>query len=163
MDITGRNLTINGYNYMIRHSERIVKVLEEANKIGNIYDRNDSDQFTNQLIRNILFADGNYIYTVDEGPSATIPILKIDNILSSPINQWIPKIQGDYVQLASIMDEILDYSGALLTVNFADDQLVLYDPEQVTSATGTFMVTNTVNKLADEVNTYNVPARTVQL
>ena len=29
---------------------------------------------------------------------------------------------------------------------------MLYDPEQVTSATGIFMVTNVVNKLADEVN-----------
>jgi hypothetical protein len=149
---TGRNLTITGYNYLIRHTERIVKVLEEANIVGGKYDDTDTDQFTHRLLRNILTIDGNYIYTVDEGPSATIPILKTDNVDSSPVDQWIPKVQGDFVQLSSIIDEILDYSGSILSVNFADDQLVLYNPEQVTSATGVFMVTNTVNKLADDVN-----------
>ena len=44
-----------------------------------------------------------------------------------------------------------------MTVNFANDQLVLYDPEQVTSETGVFMVTNRVNKLADEVNVTMYP------
>jgi hypothetical protein len=51
---TGRNLTINGYNYLIRHSERVVKVLEEAGIVGGKYEDTDSDQFTNLHLRNIL-------------------------------------------------------------------------------------------------------------
>ena len=83
--------------------------------------------------------------------------LSATNITSSPITQWIPKLDVEFGTLASAIDEILDYSGGLLTVNFANDQLVLYDPEQVTADTGVFMVTNTVNKLADEVNVTMYP------
>ena len=147
--ITGRNLTLKFYNMLIRLNERIVKINKESTKTGSVYNDTDTSMFTDQLIRDTLYFDENYIYTTDDLP---YNFLRIDNLESSPITQWIPKLDIEYGTVASAIDEILDYSGALLAVNFADDQLMLYDPEQVTSATGVFMVTNVVNKLADEVN-----------
>ena len=148
--ITGRNLTINFYNLMIRLNERIVKINKESTKTGAIYNDTDTNMFTDNLIFNILDVNSNYIYSSDD--FSMYDFLKHGNIQASPITQWIPKLDVEFGTLSSAIDEILDYSGALLAVNFADSQLVLYDPEQVTSATGIFMVTNVVNKLADEVN-----------
>ena len=147
---TGRNLTFNAYNYLIRLNERIIKVNKESTKTGSIYNETDSNMFTDNLLFNILDVDSNYIYSQDD--FSLIDVLKHGLIQNSPITQWIPKLDIEFGTLASAIDEVLDYSGGLLSVNFDDDQLQLYDPEQVTSATGTFMVTNTVNKLADEVN-----------
>lgn len=152
---TGRNLTFNGYNYLIRLNERIIKVNKESTKTGSIYNETDSNMFTDNLLFNILDVNSNYIYSQDD--FSLIDVLKHGNIQSSPITQWIPKLDIEFGTLASAIDEILDYSGGLLTVNFADDQLLLYDPEQVTSTTGVFMVTNTVNKLANEVNVTMYP------
>jgi hypothetical protein len=152
---TGRNLTFNGYNYLIRLNERIIKVNKESTKTGSIYNETDTNMFTDNLLFNILDVDSNYIYSQDD--FSLIDVLKHGLIQTSPITQWIPKLDIEFGTLASAIDEILDYSGGLLTVNFADDQLVLYDPEQVTSSTGVFMVTNTVNKLADEVNATMYP------
>ena len=153
---TGRNITFNAYNYLIRLGERIVKVNKESSKTGTVYNETDSTMFTDNLINNILTQDENYVFSTSEAGGTGKP-LSATNITSSPITQWIPKLDVEYGTLASAIDEILDYSGGLLTVNFANDQLVLYDPEQVTSETGVFMVTNTVNKLADEVNVTMYP------
>ena len=96
-----------------------------------------------------MYYDANYIYTTDD---LVFNLIKVDNILTSPVDQWIPKLDVEFGSVANAIDEVLDYSGAIVTVNFADDQLVLYDPEQVTSATGIFIVTNTTNKLSDDAN-----------
>jgi hypothetical protein len=153
---TGRNLTFNAYNYLIRLGERIVQVNKESSKTGNVYNETDSTMFTDNLINNILTQDDNYVFSTSETGGTGKP-LSSTNITASPITQWIPKLDVEFGTLASAIDEILDYSGGLLTVNFANDQLVLYDPEQVTADTGVFMVTNTVNKLADEVNVTMYP------
>lgn len=147
----GRNLTFKAYNYLIRLNERIVKVNKESTKTGSVYNDTDTNMFTDNLINNILTSDSNYVYTTNETGGTGKP-LGSANITASPVTQWIPKLDVEFGTLASAIDEILDYSGGLLTVNFADDQLVLYDPEQVTSATGVFMVTNVPKQLADEVN-----------
>jgi hypothetical protein len=153
---TGRNLTFNAYNYLIRLGERIIQVNKESTKTGTVYNETDSTMFTDNLINNILTQDENYVFSTSEAGGTGKP-LSATNITSSPITQWIPKLDVEFNTLASAIDEILDYSGGLLTVNFANDQLVLYDPEQVTSETGVFMVTNRVNKLADEVNVTMYP------
>ena len=153
---TGRNLTFNAYNYLIRLGERIVQLKKKKKKTGTVYNDTDSTMFTDNLINDILTQDENYVFSTSEAGGTGKP-LSASNITSSPITQWIPKLDVEYGTLASAIDEILDYSGGLLTVNFANDQLVLYDPEQVTADTGVFMVTNTVNKLADEVNVTMYP------
>jgi hypothetical protein len=153
---TGRNLTFNAYNYLIRLGERIVQLNKESSKTGTVYNDTDSTMFTDNLINDILTQDDNYVFSTSEAGGTGKP-LSATNITSSPITQWIPKLDVEFGTLASAIDEILDYSGGLLTVNFANDQLVLYDPEQVTSDTGVFMVTNRVNKLADEVNVTMYP------
>jgi hypothetical protein len=153
---TGRNITFNAYNYLIRLGERIVQLNKESSKTGTVYNETDSTMFTDNLINDILTQDDNYVFSTSEAGGTGKP-LSATNITSSPITQWIPKLDVEFGTLASAIDEILDYSGGLLTVNFANDQLVLYDPEQVTADTGVFMVTNTVNKLADEVNVTMYP------
>jgi hypothetical protein len=153
---TGRNITFNAYNYLIRLGERIVQLNKESSKTGTVYNDTDSTMFTDNLINDILTQDDNYVFSTSEAGGTGKP-LSATNITSSPITQWIPKLDVEFGTLASAIDEILDYSGGLLTVNFANDQLVLYDPEQVTSDTGVFMVTNRVNKLADEVNVTMYP------
>jgi len=149
--ITGRNLVFIAYNYLIRLNERIVQLNKESSKTGTVYNDTDTTMFTDNLINNILTDDDNYVFSTSEAGGTGKP-LSASNITSSPITQWIPKLDVEFNTLSSAIDEVLDYSGGLLTVNFADDQLVLYDPEQVTSATGVFMVTNRANPLADEVN-----------
>jgi hypothetical protein len=153
---SGRNVTFNAYNYLIRLNERIIQLNKESTKTGSVYNDTDTNMFTDNLINNILTSDANYVFSTSETGGTGKP-LSSTNITSSPITQWIPKLDVEFGTLASAIDEILDYSGGLLTVNFADDQLVLYDPEQVTSATGVFMVTNSQNLLADEVNVTMYP------
>ena len=118
--ITGRNLTINFYNLMIRLNERIVKINKESTKTGAIYNDTDTNMFTDNLIFNILDVNSNYIYSSDD--FSMYDFLKHGNIQASPITQWIPKLDVEFGTLSSAIDEILDYSGAQLTVNFADSQ-----------------------------------------
>jgi hypothetical protein len=146
--VNGRNFVINAYNYLIRHNERLVKVNKESSKTGSVYNKTDSTMFTDNLINDILTNSAHYIYAPTE---AGISLSKTTNITASPVTTWIPKIDAEFSTLSSVIDEILEYSGAILATNFADDQLVLYDPDQVTSATGIFRVTNVVNKNADDV------------
>jgi hypothetical protein len=145
----GRNIHITGYNYLVRLGERIIKINKESTKTGSVYNKSDSTMFTDNLIQNILTDDNNYVYTTNETGGTGKP-LGSSNITASPVTTWLPKLDVEYGTLQSAIDEILDYSGGILTVDFSNDQLVLYDPEQVTSATGVFMVTNTQNLLADD-------------
>jgi hypothetical protein len=145
---TGRNLTITAYNYLIRLGERIVKVNKESSKTGSVYNQTDSTMFTDNLINDILTNNANYVYNTNEISGS---ILKSTNITSSPVTTWVPKLDVEFNTLQSAIDEVLDYSGGILAVDFADDQLELYDPDQITSSTGVFRVTNVVNKNADDV------------
>jgi hypothetical protein len=146
---TGRNLTITAYNYLIRLGERIVKVNKESSKTGSVYNQTDSTMFTDNLINNILTDNNNYVYNTNEISGA---VLGAANITSSPVTTWVPKLDVEFNTLQSAIDEVLDYSGGILAMNFADDELILYHPDEVTGQSAQiFRVTNVVNKSADDV------------
>lgn len=164
---TGRNIILEGYSYLVRLNERILNVIKESSLTGSAedaeYNRSDATMFTNNLINDLLTTDSNYVYTVDD--TQLYDVFQTSNILSSPITEWIPRLDAQLVTLNSAIDRVLEFSNGLVMLNPADDELMLYTADLITPATGIFTVTNYRNENADdsditmyplEAYTYNV-------
>lgn len=159
---TGHNLIIRGYSYLIRLNERIVNTIKESAVItiaesGAMgeepiieYDRTDSSMFTNNLIHDLLTTDSNYIESVDD--TQLYSIFKNNNILSSSIEEWIPRLDAQLVTLNSAINRILEISNGLVMLNLADDELMLYTADLVTPSTGIFLLTNQMNQSTDDAD-----------
>ena len=147
---TGRNLVLNGYSYLIRLNERIIMTIKESTLSGEDYNRNDSNMFTNNLIHNLLTQDTNYVYLQDDND--VYSILKDDNVASSPVTEWIPRLDAQLVTVNDAINSVLEFSNGLVMVNPADDQLMLYTSDLITSATGIFLITNQQNQSADDAD-----------
>ncbi len=147
---TGKNLILNGYSYLIRLNERIINVIKESTKTGNNYNRTDSNMFTNTLMADILNTDANYVYSIDD--ASLSHIFKTANIPGSPVVEWIPRLDAQLVTISDAIDKILEYSNGLLMIDFSTDELVLYNSQQVTSATSVFLLTNQMNQNADDAD-----------
>jgi hypothetical protein len=147
---TGRNLILNGYSYLVRLNERILLTIKESTLSGEDYNRNDSNMFTNNLIHNLLTQDTNYVYLQDDND--VYSILKDDNVASSPVTEWIPRLDAQLVTLNDAINSVLEFSNGLVMVNPADDQLMLYTSDLITSATGIFLITNQQNQNADDAD-----------
>ena len=150
--IDGRNITITGYNYLVRLGERVLKVNKESSKTGNDYDRTDSSMFANNLIENLVSSNVGYVYSDDDFGILGYDMAQYGAISDSSVTTWIPKLDIEYGTLASAIDEVLENAGALLHVRFDNDQLTLYDPEQNITGMQVFVITNQVNKLSDDAD-----------
>jgi hypothetical protein len=148
--INGRNLVLSGYSYLIRLSERLLNIVKQSAIVSGSFDRTDSTMFTNNLVNDLLTNDADYIYSSDD--TALYSVLKTANIIGSPIADWIPKLDAQFVTVANAIDNVLEFSNSLVMVDFSTDQLMLYNPQQVTSATQIFLLTNQMNQLADDAD-----------
>jgi hypothetical protein len=147
---TGRNFTINGYSYLVRLNERVLNTIKESALVGEDYDRTDSNMFTDNLINDLLTTNSNYVYSDDD--TALYSIFKKTNITSSPITDWIPRLDAQLVTVNDAINSVLEFSNGLLMINPADDELILYNPDLVTSATSIFLLTNQMNQAADDAD-----------
>ena len=147
---TGRNLVLQGYSYLVRLNERVLNTIKESSVIAGDYDRTDSDMFTNNLINDLLTTNANYVYSDDD--TALYSIFKKTNISSSPITEWIPRLDAQLVTVNDALNSVLEFSNGLVMLNPADDELVLYNPDLITSATGIFLLTNQMNQNADDAD-----------
>src|ERR1051325_10713332 len=144
---TAREFTISGYSYLVRFNERIINAVRESAIVNGVYDRTDSTMFTNNLINTLLTDDTNYIYSLDD--TQIYSLFKTTNLTSSPINTWVPRVDAELATITDALNQVLSYSGALITMDPSNDQLVLYDPLQVTAGTGVFLITDQPNLKAD--------------
>jgi hypothetical protein len=147
---TGRNFAINGYSYLIRLNERVLNTIKESSLTGSDYNRTDSNMFTDNLINDLLTTNSNYVYSDDD--TALYSIFKKTNITSSPITDWIPRLDAQLVTVNDAINSVLEFSNGLVMLNPADDELVLYNPDLVTSATSIFLLTNQMNQSADDAD-----------
>lgn len=146
---TGRNLILQGYSYLIRLNERVINTIKESAVTGDpaIYDRTDSTMFTDNLINDLLSTDSNYVSSVDD--TQLYGVLEKNNITSSPIVEWIPRLDAQLISVSSAITRVLDFSNGLLMFNPEDDELMLYTADLVTPSTGIFTITNHANADAD--------------
>jgi hypothetical protein len=147
---TGRNLILNGYSYLIRLNERVVNVVKESSLTGTDYNRSDSNMFSNNLINDLLNTDANYVYMVDD--TAAYSIMKTNDIPTSPVSDWIPRLDASLVTVGNAIDSVLEFSNGLVMLDLSTDQLQLYNPDQVTSKTGLFLLTDQLNKDSDDAD-----------
>lgn len=147
---SGRNLVLNGYSYLVRLNERVLNTIKESSLTGSDYNRTDSTMFTNNLINDLLTTDSHYIKSNDD--TQLYSIFKTANISSSPIVEWIPRLDAQLVTLNDAINSILEFSNGLVMLNPSDDQLMLYTNDLVTSATGIFLITNQMNQTADDAD-----------
>lgn len=153
----GKNLTIEGFSYLVRHGERLLDVVKESTKIApggetDPYDRTDSTMFSNTLINNLLSADANYLGPNGQDDTQLYSINLINNTASSPITTWVPIINAEYATVDEAISRVLEFSNSLLMLNFENDQLYIYNPDNPTSDVQTFMITTTPNKNADDAD-----------
>lgn len=141
------NYTISGYSYLVRLNERIINVIKQSALSGPDYNRTDSTMFTDNLINEILTNDADYVYSIDD--TALHSLFKTTNITSSPIDTWIPRLDAQLVPISDAINSILEFSGALVTLDPGTDQLVLFDPQQSTTGINIFLVTDQPNLIAD--------------
>jgi hypothetical protein len=156
----GKNLIIHGYNNLIRYTERLLNVIKESTKVApggenDPYDRTDSAMFTNNLAHDLAQTNANYVRMADDG--ALYGFVKNTNLLASPITTWVPIVNAELSTVLEAFNRMLDYSGSYLSLNFANDELFLYNPEVVTSDTNIFLVTTVANKNADDADTTMYP------
>lgn len=147
---SGRNLVLNGYSYLIRLNERVLNTIKESSFTGTDYNRTDSNMFTDNLINDLLTTNSNYVYSDDD--TALYSIFKKTNITSSPITDWIPRLDAQLVTVNDAINSVLEFSNGLIMMNPADDELMLYSPDLITSATSIFLLTNQVNQSADDAD-----------
>lgn len=152
-----RTITIQGYSYLLRLSERILSASKQARLLtsgtsAGEFDRTDTSMLTNTLISDMLTNDANYLYTTDD--TALYSIFKTANIASSPIDDWIPRVDFDLETLDRGLLNVLEFSTSLVTIDFSNDQLVLFNPDRVptTGGSNTFLVTDAMNLQADDAN-----------
>jgi hypothetical protein len=145
----GSTFTISGYSYLVRLNERILNTIRESTVTGGQYDRTDSTMFTNNLINSILTTDSNYVYGLDD--TQQYSVFKTSNIASSPITTWIPRLDAQLTTVSDAISSILEFSSnALMVMDPANDQLVLFDPQQIASGANVFLVTDQPNLVADD-------------
>ena len=152
-----KTLTLTGYSYMIRLNERVANfaVQSAINSSTGQYIRTDTTMNTNNLVFNLM-DDYNY-YAYLSPDLYTMPIIYLDHLLSSPINNWIPRIDGGFATVSDALKSILEYSNSAATVDFTTDQLELYNAEQVTSNTGIFLITDQPKTSADQSDNVMYP------
>lgn len=144
----GSTFTISGFSYLIRFNERILNIIKQSTlTTGQDYNRGDTLMFTNNLINDLLTTDINYVYNIDD--TQKYSLFKTANITSSPINDWVPRVDAQLVTVADAINSILEFGNGIITIDPSNDQLILFDPQQVTSATGVFLVTDQPNLIAD--------------
>lgn len=143
----GSNFTIRGYSYLIRFNERILNVIKQSSLTGPDYNRTDSTMFTDNLINDLLTTDTNYIYGIDD--TQQYSLFKTTNITSSLVDNWIPRLDAQLVTVADAINSVLEFGNGVITIDPSNDQLVLFDPQQVTTGTGIFLVTDQPNLIAD--------------
>lgn len=145
----GQTLNIRGYSYLIRLKERIMAAIIESNKIDDdTYDRTDSTMFTNTLVDYILGDDANYVFSADD--TQLYNIVKRDNILTSPVKAWVPRVDAQFLPVGDALSELLQYSNALLLMNMENDQLMLYNPDEaLNTGINSYLITTAANKNAD--------------
>lgn len=148
--VNGRNITFTGYNYLIRLNERITKINRESTKTGASYNRTDTNMFTNNLVESMISSGSSYIFSDDDFSVLGYDMAQYGSISDSPVTTWIPKLDVEYSTLASAIDEVLEYSGSLITIDHATTNLTLYDPNDFVTGMNIFIITNGVNKLADD-------------
>lgn len=149
---TGKNIILEGYSFLIRLNERIVNTIIEAALIpgtGN-YDRTDTTMNTNNLVDELLSSDIHYVQSRPD--SALYFLFKKNNILSSPVEEWIPRIDGQLTTLSNILNRILESSNGLIMLDPADDELMLYTSDLITPANDIFLLTNSANTNADDAD-----------
>lgn len=143
-----RIIYIEGFSYVIRLNERVLSTKKQAALIGPNYDRTDTTMFTDNLINNLLTVDTNYVKTVDD--TQLYSVFKTSNITSSPIEDWIPRLDVQLTSVDQAINSILEYSQSFLTVDVTNDQIVLFNPDRVPSGgANAFLVTDAVNLQAD--------------
>lgn len=149
-----RTITIQGYSYLLRLSERILSASKQARLLtgssAGEFDRTDTSMLTNTLINDLLTNDANYLYTTDD--TALYSIFKTSNIASSPIDDWIPRVDFDLDTLDRGIQSVLEFSTSLVTIDFSNDQLVLFNPDRLptTGGSNAFLVTDAMNQQADD-------------
>lgn len=145
-----RTLTLEGYSYLIRLSERILDTKKQAHLTAGKFDRTDSAMFSDNLINDLLTNDANYVKTVDD--TQLYSIFKTTNVQSSPIDDWVPRIDCALSSLGDGINSVLEFTNSLLTVDFSNDQLVLFNPDRVpnTGGAGIFLLTDAMNQQADD-------------
>jgi hypothetical protein len=145
----GSTFTISGYSYLVRFNERILNTIRESSVTGGQYNRTDSTMFTNNLINSILTTDSNYVYGLDD--TQQYSVFKTSNIASSPITTWIPRLDAQLTTISEAISSILEFSSnALMVMDPSNDQLVLFDPQQIASGANVFLVTDQPNFTADD-------------
>jgi hypothetical protein len=136
-----RTIFIEGYSYLIRLSERILSVKKQAALIGGDFDRTDTNMFTGNLLNDLLTNDINYVNSVDD--TQLYSVFKTNNLAGSPIDDWVPRIDAQLTTLNETINNILEYSQSLVTLDFSNDQLVLFNPDRVPSGgANAFLVTD---------------------
>lgn len=147
-----RTLTLEGYSYLIRLSERILDTKKQARLNAGKFDRTDTAMFSDNLINDLLTNDVNYVHTVDD--TQLYSIFKTTNVQSSPIDDWVPRIDCALSSLGDGINSVLEFTNSLLTVDFSNDQLVLFNPDRVpsTGGAGIFLLTDAMNMQADDAN-----------
>jgi hypothetical protein len=147
---SGRNLILNGYSFLIRLNERILNTIKESALLADEYDRTDSTMFSNNLLNDLLSTDSHYVHAQDD--TQLYSIFKKTNVTSSPITEWIPRLDAQLVTVNDAINSILEFSNGLVMLDPSNDELMLYTPDQITSATSIFLLTNNINKSADDAD-----------
>lgn len=150
---SNRTITLEGYSYLIRLTERILSFRKQAALLaGQTFDRTDSTMFTNNLLNDIMTNDANYMESIDD--TALASVFKTSNLTSSPIDDFVPRIDAPLSTLSDVVNMVLEFSQSLLTVDFSNDQLVLFNPERVPTSggAGIFLLTDMMNMSADDAN-----------
>lgn len=147
-----RTLTLEGYSYLIRLSERILDTKKQAHLTAGKFDRTDSTMFSDNLINDLLTNDANYVKTVDD--TQLYSIFKTTNVQSSPIDDWVPRIDCALSSLGDGINSVLEFTNSLLTIDFSNDQLVLFNPDRLpsTGGAGIFLLTDALAQQADDAN-----------
>jgi hypothetical protein len=146
--VNNRTISIQGYSYLIRLNERILSARKVATILGQVYDRNDTAMHTDNLINDLLTNDTNYAHSVDD--TQLYSIFKTNNLVASPIEDWIARIDAPLVTANDAINSILEFSQSLLTIDFTNDQLALFNPDRVpTGGANAFLVTDVLNLEGD--------------
>jgi hypothetical protein len=147
-----RTISIEGYSYLIRLTERILSTRKQAALVAGQFDRTDSTMFTDNLLSDIFTNDIHYLNSVDD--TQLYSVFKADNIASSPIDDFVPRIDAPLSTLGDTINSVLEFSQSLLTVDFSNDELVLFNPDRLptTGGAGVFLLTDNLVQSADDAN-----------
>jgi hypothetical protein len=150
--VNGNNLVLEGYSYLVRLNERIVNTILESALIPGTadYDRTDATMQTNNLLDELLSNNSHYVQAPDD--TERYSVFKKNNIVSSPVTEWIPRLDAQLVSLSNAVNRILDAPNGLLMINPADDELMLFTSDLITPANDVFLLTNSANPAADDAD-----------